>query len=269
MSDRLTLHGGNVALDQFVASDVRDKRAIIALNRAKRNMRVQVLDRRAIRVPCKSGAEGGIASVVHRVLCASNNRKKVRELTSILQRVSGAVVVTPADLGIRLEVEEIGSSFAENATLKAETFLRASGELTVADDSGLVVDALRGAPGVYSARYGGAGRSDDDRNELVLANLHDVPDEARTARFVCAIAVAVHGTETKIFEGTVEGAITRHAIGGYGFGYDPIFYYAPFERTFGQVDADLKATVSHRGNALRQAAPYLCSFLADDIIEEY
>jgi XTP/dITP diphosphohydrolase len=206
--------------------------------------------------------------VVHRVLCASNNPKKIRELTSILLRVSGASVATPTELGIELEVEETGTTFAANATLKAEAFSRVSGLLTVADDSGLVVDALNGAPGIYSARYGGPGHSDDDRNALVLAEMEEVPDMLRSARFLCAIAVTQQGHETQIFEGAVEGSITRRPIGRHGFGYDPIFYYAPFERTFGEVDADLKATVSHRGKALRQAAPFLRSLLAGDILEQ-
>ncbi len=175
-------------------------------------------------------------------------------------------MVTPAELEIDLEVDETGATFAENATLKAEAFLKASGMLSVADDSGLVVDALHGAPGIYSARYGGPGRSDDDRNALVLEELRPVPEALRTARFVCAIAIAEHGRETRVFEGTVEGLISREPIGDHGFGYDPIFYYAPFQRTFGEVDADLKATVSHRGNALRRAVPYLRELLTDDIL---
>jgi XTP/dITP diphosphohydrolase len=204
--------------------------------------------------------------VTHRVLCASNNHKKLRELTSILQRVSDVSVVTPTDLGIALDVEETGSSFAANATLKAEAFHRASGMIAVADDSGLVVDALHGAPGIYSARYGGPGRSDDERNALVLAELRDVPDVLRSARFVCAIAVASLGHATEVFEGRVEGAMTRDAVGENGFGYDPIFFYPPFGCTFGEVDPDLKATVSHRGIALRQAVPFLRTLLADDIL---
>jgi XTP/dITP diphosphohydrolase len=177
-------------------------------------------------------------------------------------------VVTPMDLGIDLKVEETGSTFAENAVLKAEAFLRTAGIVSVADDSGLVVDALQGAPGIYSARYGGPGRTDEDRNSLVLDEMRPVPDELRRSRFVCAIAVAQWGQDTTTFEGTVEGFITRNAIGEQGFGYDPIFYYPPFERTFGEVDADVKATVSHRGNALRQAAPFLRAVLAEDILEE-
>jgi XTP/dITP diphosphohydrolase len=171
------------------------------------------------------------------------------------------------DLGIDLEVEETGITFAENAVLKAEAFLEAGGILSVADDSGLVVDALQGAPGIYSARYGGPDRTDDDRNRLVLEEMQAVPRELRTARFVCAIAVALPGRETAVFEGSVEGFITREAIGDQGFGYDPIFYYPAFGHTFGEVDADLKATVSHRGNALQHAAPFLRAALDDDILE--
>lgn len=177
-------------------------------------------------------------------------------------------MVTPIDLGIELEVEETGSSFTENAELKAEAFFGATGMTTVADDSGLVVDALHGAPGIYSARYGGPGSTDADRNELVLGEMRHIPDELRSARFVCAIAVAQEGHEMAVFEGTVEGFITRRAAGEQGFGYDPIFYYPPFERTFGEVDADLKATVSHRGKALRQAAVFLRAGPTGDILEQ-
>jgi XTP/dITP diphosphohydrolase len=173
------------------------------------------------------------------------------------------------DLGIDLEVEETGTTFAENAILKAEAFLGATGMVCVSDDSGLVVDALQGAPGIYSARYGGPGRTDGDRNQLVLQELRHVPEELRSARFVCAIAVAQPEHDTAVFEGTVEGFITREAAGKQGFGYDPIFYYPPFGRTFGEVDAERKATVSHRGNALRQAAPYLQAVLSGDILEEW
>jgi XTP/dITP diphosphohydrolase len=192
----------------------------------------------------------------------------VQELTSILQRVSDVSVVTPTDLDLVLEVEETGSSFAENAVLKAEAFHRASGMIAVADDSGLVVDALHGAPGIYSARYGGPGRSDDERNSLILAELRDVPDVLRSARFICAIAVASPGRETEVFEGRVEGAVTHETIGENGFGYDPIFFYRPFGRTFGEVDPDVKAAVSHRGNALRLATPYLRAILVDDILDQ-
>lgn len=202
------------------------------------------------------------------MLCASNNRKKVEELTSILQRSVGALVVTVADLGIDVEVEETGTTFAENAVLKAEAFASAAKLVSVADDSGLVVDALHGAPGIYSARYGGPGRSDTDRNDLLLAALRDIPDELRTARFVCAIAIAQPGQATVVFEGAVEGIIARAAVGERGFGYDPLFFYPPFDATFGQVEAERKATVSHRGQALRRATPFLRALLGDGILEE-
>jgi XTP/dITP diphosphohydrolase len=232
-------------------------------------MRVEVTNRRQVAARFVHHTGRGDQSLVHRILCASNNRKKVRELTSILQRLPDVIVQTPTDLDLELEVEETGSTFAENAVLKAEAFTRATGMLSVSDDSGLVVDALGGAPGIYSARYGGPGRTDKDRNELVLKELRQVPDELRSARFVCAIAVARPELETAVFEGTVEGFITRETVGEAGFGYDPIFYYPPFQRTFGEVEADLKATVSHRGKALKQADPYLQAVLADDILEEW
>lgn len=186
----------------------------------------------------------------------------------MVSRLAGVSVVTPAAIGLDLDVEETGSSFAENAAIKGEAFRAASGMVCVADDSGLEIDALGGDPGIYSARYGGPGLTDDDRNELVLSRLIDVPDEVRTARFVCAIAVAAPGRPCTVFEGTVEGRIARRAIGAHGFGYDPIFYFPPFGRTFGEVDAERKALVSHRGVALRKAAAFLRTVLTDDILGE-
>ena len=204
----------------------------------------------------------------HVVLCGSNNRAKAQELTAILHRQAGVSVVLPRDLGIELEVAETGETFAANARLKAEAFQRAAGVVTVADDSGLEVDALGGAPGIYSARFGGPSASDDDRNRLVLDELASVPGAGRSARFVCAIAVSAPGTAARVFQATVEGVIASEPAGANGFGYDPIFYYPPFGCTLAQVDAERKATVSHRGRALRKAVPYLRRLLDGDILSQ-
>jgi XTP/dITP diphosphohydrolase len=202
------------------------------------------------------------------VLCASNNRKKVEELRSILGGLTGARVLTPRELDIELEVEETGSTFAENAIIKADAFARVAGTcIVVADDSGLVVDALGGEPGIYSARYAGPGASDEDRSALVLARLEGVPSEQRTARFVCAIAVAGGGLPTAVREGVVEGEIAREPRGSGGFGYDPIFCYPPLGRTFGELDGETKARVSHRGRALRLAAPLIVAQTMDGILD--
>jgi XTP/dITP diphosphohydrolase len=194
-----------------------------------------------------------------RVLLGSNNGAKLRELCAILTPY-GFDVVSPADVGLSLEIEESGRTFAENAVLKANAFHRASGLVTLADDSGLIVDALHGEPGVYSARYGGPGLDDAVRTALVLERLRGVPDAERTARFVTAIAVVGAWPEPRIFEGSVEGRIVTEPRGGGGFGYDPIFFYEPFDATFAELTAQQKDAVSHRGEALGRAGSALGSY---------
>jgi XTP/dITP diphosphohydrolase len=193
-----------------------------------------------------------------RVLLASNNPSKLRELRSIASSY-GLEVVSPSDLGIRLDVEETGGSFAENALLKARAFQVVAGGVVLADDSGLVVDVLNGEPGIYSARFSGPDATDEDRNRIILKRLEGVPESERTARFVAAIAVAGVGEETRVFEGRVEGRISEEPIGKGGFGYDPIFFYPPFHTTLADVDADQKASVSHRGKAMAAAVAFLGS----------
>jgi XTP/dITP diphosphohydrolase len=194
---------------------------------------------------------------VARILLGSNNAKKLRELRHILGDLYQ--VVSPDELGLRLDIDETGTSFAANAVLKAEAFALASGLTVLADDSGIVVDALDGGPGIHSARWGGPDASDDDRNRLLLSALGEVPDLERTARFVSAVAVARAGRPTHVFEGKVEGLIALEPAGTNGFGYDPIFFYPPYTRTFGQVGPNEKAAVSHRGQALRCAVSFLTS----------
>jgi XTP/dITP diphosphohydrolase len=193
-----------------------------------------------------------------RLLAASNNAHKLREFERILAPL-GITVVTPEELGLSLEVEETGTTFAENALIKARAFASASGMPAVADDSGLVVDALGGEPGVYSARYGGLGLDDAGRTQLVLERMAAVPPERRTARFVSAIALAGFSPGEPVFVGVVEGVIARKPEGANGFGYDPIFYYPPLAATFGQAPPEAKDTVSHRARALAQLDAYLRS----------
>lgn len=191
-----------------------------------------------------------------KILLASNNPGKLWELRAILQDESFEVIA-PEEVDLHLDVPETGSTFEENAVLKAEAFHRASGLVALADDSGLVVEALDGWPGVYSARAGGEGATDDDRNQLVLSRLEGVPWEQRRASFVAAVAIAGAGPTVPVFWGRVEGIIGFEPRGPYGFGYDPIFYFPPFGQTFGQTEPAQKAKVSHRGRALRQAAAWL------------
>jgi XTP/dITP diphosphohydrolase len=191
-----------------------------------------------------------------RILLASNNGHKLAEFRGILTP-QGVEVVSPADAGISLDVAETGSTFEENARLKADAFCRVADMVAVADDSGLVVDALGGEPGIRSARYAGSGASDADRIELVLQKLRGVPTVQRTARFVAAIALARPGLDTVIFRGEVEGLICSEPRGSFGFGYDPIFYYPSRGRTFGELQPEVKAEVSHRGRALAALGHFL------------
>jgi non-canonical purine NTP pyrophosphatase (RdgB/HAM1 family) len=196
------------------------------------------------------------------VLLASQNKGKLNEMQ---QLVAGLPlrVVGPMDLGIHESPEETGRTFIENATIKARQYARRSGLLTVADDSGLSVDALRGGPGLYSSRFGGEGASDADRNALLLRLLDGVPLERRGARFTSAI-VAAQG-EATLFEAveTVEGRIADEPRGANGFGYDPLFFYPPFGKTFGEVPAEEKARVSHRGKAFARLRQFLVVLLRE------
>jgi XTP/dITP diphosphohydrolase len=163
-------------------------------------------------------------------------------------------LVTPSDVGISLEVEETGDTYEENAALKARAFAAASGLLTLADDSGLEVDALGGAPGVRSARYSSTG-SDSDNVDLLLKNLTDTPDEARTARFVCVVAVTGPPGQMDYARGECEGTITRERRGSSGFGYDPVFQLAGRNVTMAQLPMKEKNLISHRARAVRKAIP--------------
>jgi XTP/dITP diphosphohydrolase len=166
-------------------------------------------------------------------------------------------IVGPRDLGIAEAPEETGTTFVENAVLKARYYSRRSGRLAVADDSGISVDALDGEPGLYSSRFGGEGASDRDRNRLLLRRLEGVPEDRRGARFTCAVAVA-KGEEI-LFQAveTVEGRIADAPRGDNGFGYDPVFLYPPYGRTLGEVPRADKDRVSHRGKAFARLRAFL------------
>lgn len=177
---------------------------------------------------------------------ATGNEGKVREFKRILEPM-GFEAVSMKELGIELEVEETGKTFAENARLKAGAACRAAGLAAIADDSGLCVDALGGAPGIYSARYSGLG--DDENNQKLLRELADVPDEKRTARYVCAICCCFLDGTVLTAEQSCEGKIGYALSGSQGFGYDPLFYVDG--RSFGQYGDGEKDAISHRGKALR------------------
>ena len=188
--------------------------------------------------------------MTQRVLVATTNLGKVREFSEALG-AEGIDVVGLDALGPVPDVEETGATFEANARIKAEAYSRCAPLVTLADDSGLEVDALDGAPGVLSARFGGPGMDDDDRNRELLKRLKAYPDpRQRGARFRCALAVARGGKTLAVFEGSAEGIIVEQPRGEGGFGYDPLFYYPDFGCTFGEVPGEKKRTVSHRGRAL-------------------
>lgn len=193
------------------------------------------------------------------ILLATNNVHKLHEFRGILSPL-GFTVISPDELGVDLSVDETGTTFAENATQKLRALGNVHGMTIVADDSGLVVDALDGEPGIRSARYGGPGLSDADRTSLVLERMRSVPAAQRSARFVAAIALSAPGRVTGVFEGVVEGMIAPATAGDGGFGYDPIFFFPPAGRTFAQMLPREKAIVSHRGKATGALIAYLRSF---------
>ncbi len=186
-----------------------------------------------------------------RYIIATHNKQKLRELARILAPL-GIEAVTDRDLGLVLpEVEETGTTFAENAYLKAASAAAFTGLPAIADDSGIMVDALDGAPGVYSARFGGEDATDRDRNRLLLEKLEGVPDERRGAHYVCAVCcVFPNEVQPLTAEGTMYGTIGYEERGERGFGYDPLFLVAP-DKTAAELTDEEKDAISHRGNALR------------------
>ncbi len=195
------------------------------------------------------------------LLVATHNPGKVREYRELLAGLPVEVTYLDAE-GITLEVEETGQTFAENAVLKATVYARYSGLWTWADDSGLEVDALGGAPGVYSARYGGPGASDADRYRRLLDALAGVPWAQRTARFRCVVALATPDN-IRTADGACEGLIAFGPAGSNGFGYDPVFYLPGRGVTMAQLPAEVKHQVSHRGLAARAAEKLLEGMLRE------
>ena len=194
----------------------------------------------------------------NKLLLATNNKAKMREYKSLLQGLPYEVV-TLAEQGITTVVDEAGESLEENARLKATALAAESQLLSLADDSGLEVDALSGEPGPLSARYAGEGASDIERINYLLARLKDVPEEKRTARFRCVIAIATPDEEVKICSGECRGFITLAPRGEQGFGYDPVFYLPELGKTMAELPLELKNQVSHRGQAARKARELLKS----------
>jgi len=186
------------------------------------------------------------------LVLATLNPHKGRELAALLGAVPFQIKLLSEFPDARLP-EETGQTYAENALVKARTAARLTGALALGDDSGLEVDALGGAPGLHTARFGGPGLTDRGRWELLLERLRDVPPARRTARFRCVIALAGPARGEQVVDGVVEGVIAAAPRGSGGFGYDPVFFYPPLGRTFGEISDEDKQRVSHRGKALAAA----------------
>ena len=191
-----------------------------------------------------------------KLLLATNNQGKVQEYKSLLQGLPYELV-TPSELGIGITVDEVGETLEENAGLKARVFAAKSRLLTLADDSGLEVDALGGEPGSLSARYAGEGATDSDRVNYLLSRLKDVPGEKRSACFKCVIVIAAPDGEVGSCFGECRGFITFEPRGEQGFGYDPVFYLPELGKTMAELTLAEKNEVSHRGQAARKACRLL------------
>ena len=189
---------------------------------------------------------------------ATQNPKKLKEMSAILGEL-GVEVVSEADLGVKIEVEETGETFAENSLLKAKAVMEATKLPAIADDSGLCVNALNGGPGVYSARFGGEGLDDRGRYMLLLQTMRG--QTTRAAHFTCAIACAFPNGDTITAEGQAPGTIAFAPMGEGGFGYDPVFFVPDKAKTFAQLTQEEKAEISHRGKALREFTAKLETYL--------
>lgn len=187
-----------------------------------------------------------------KIIFATGNQNKMKEIRMILADL-GMPIVSMKEAGIDIDVVEDGTTFEENALIKATEIAKvAPGCIVLADDSGLEIDYLNKEPGIYSARYAGVDTSYDIKNNLLLQRLEGVPDEKRTARFVCAVAAAFPDGSTEVVRGTIEGMIGYEIVGENGFGYDPIFYLPEYGCTTAELSPEKKNELSHRGKALRE-----------------
>lgn len=185
-----------------------------------------------------------------KIILASNNKGKIKEVKEICKDMQ-VEIVSMKEAGLDIDIEENGTTFEENALIKAEAVMKLTGELTIADDSGLEVDYLNKEPGVYSARYMGEDTSYEIKNQALLDRLKGVPKEQRTARFVCAVAAVFPDGETCVRRETIEGYIGEKPAGENGFGYDPIFYIDEYNCSTAELTSEQKNALSHRGKALR------------------
>ncbi len=186
---------------------------------------------------------------MRKLLIATKNEGKVKEFKRRFESAE-LKVISLLDLDEAPDVAETGSTFAENAVLKAEAIMRLTNQPVIADDSGLVIDALDGEPGVYSARYAGPDKDDEANIDKVLAEMKEVPEGERTASFQCLLAVAIPDQRTEVFSGSCDGQIAFERSGRYGFGYDSIFYLPSYGKTMAEISPEEKNAISHRGQAI-------------------
>ena len=196
-----------------------------------------------------------------KIIFATGNEGKMQEIRMIMQDLD-VELVSLKDAGISADIVEDGQTFEENAIIKAKTIMELTGEMVLADDSGLEVDYMDKAPGVYSARYLGEDTPYSIKNATIIENLKDAVGEERSARFVCAIAAAFPDGKIVTTEGTIEGLIGYEEKGTNGFGYDPILYVPEYDMTTGQMSKEFKNTISHRGKALNSMKEKLRDYLA-------
>ncbi len=199
----------------------------------------------------------------HRIIFATGNEGKMKEIRLILADL-GLPVLSMKEAGVALEIQEDGTTFAENAEIKARAVWAQTGDIVLADDSGLVVDYIGGEPGVYSARYMGEDTSYEIKNREIIRRLEGAVDAERSARFVCDIAAVLPDGSVRHTQETMEGLIAGEPAGGGGFGYDPILYLPEFGKTSAEITMDQKNQISHRGKALRAMKAELLLWLGKD-----
>ena len=199
-------------------------------------------------------------SKMKKIILASNNQGKIKEVKQICSDMN-VEIMSMKEAGIDVDIEENGTTFEENALIKAEAIMKLTGEITIADDSGLEVDYLGGEPGVYSARYMGHDTSYDIKNQAIIDRLEGVEEKDRTARFVCAMAAVFPDGRHFTTRGTMEGIIGYEIKGSNGFGYDPIVYLPQYQKTSAELSPEEKNKISHRGEALEKLKVQLVNYM--------
>jgi XTP/dITP diphosphohydrolase len=197
---------------------------------------------------------------MEKLIVATKNKGKISEIKKVLQGMPFEVL-SMGDIGITTDVVEDGKTFEENSLKKADEICNICKAVVIADDSGIEVDYLDGAPGIYSARFGGPEATDGDRNEKLLHMLREVPFEKRTARFVCAIAVAFPDGRSFVVRDSCEGFVDFKCKGANGFGYDPLFYVQEYDKTMAELSMEIKNKISHRAKALKKMAVEIKNYL--------